>query len=41
MSRCLILLALPAHIKQNLLQLDNPLLRLELVGDLLERSGWS
>lgn len=29
------LLALPAHIKQNLLQLDNPLLRLELVGDIL------
>ncbi len=29
------LLALPAHVKQNLLQLDNPLLRLELVGDIL------
>jgi Lon protease-like protein len=29
------LLALPSHVKQNLLQLDNPLLRLELVGDIL------
>jgi Lon protease-like protein len=29
------LLALPAQVKQNLLQLDNPLLRLELVGDIL------
>ncbi len=29
------LLALPAHVKQSLLQLDNPLLRLELVGDIL------
>lgn len=29
------LLALPAYVKQNLLQLDNPLLRLELVGDIL------
>ena len=29
------LLALPAPVKQNLLQLENPLLRLELVGDIL------
>jgi Lon protease-like protein len=29
------LLALPSHVKQNLLQLDNALLRLELVGDIL------
>lgn len=28
-------LALPTRVKQNLLQLDNPLLRLELVGDIL------
>ena len=29
------LLALPSHVKQTFLQLDNPLLRLELVGDIL------
>lgn len=29
------LLAMPLAVKQNLLQLDNPLLRLELVGDML------
>lgn len=32
------LLPMPAAMKQSLLQLDNPLLRLELVGDLLNRS---
>ncbi len=31
------LLPMPASMKQSLLQLDNPLLRLELVGDLLNR----
>lgn len=31
------LLRLPVDVKQSLLQLDNPLLRLELVGDLLHR----
>ena len=33
------LLSLPLELKQRLLALDNPLLRLELVSDLLERSG--
>lgn len=33
------LLQLPAELKQSLMQLDNPLLRLELVGDFLSRSG--
>lgn len=31
------LLRLPTEVKQSLMQLDNPLLRLELVGDLLQR----
>jgi hypothetical protein len=31
------LLRLPVEVKQSLMQLDNPLLRLELVGDLLHR----
>jgi Lon protease-like protein len=35
------LLAMPASAKQSLLQLDSPLLRLELVGDLLTQSGAS
>ncbi|MEI7785127.1 MAG: LON peptidase substrate-binding domain-containing protein [Betaproteobacteria bacterium] len=35
------LLPLPVEMKQQLMTLDNPLVRLELVGDLLERSGWS
>ena len=35
------LLPLPVSLKQQLMSLDNPLLRLELVGDLLERKGWS
>lgn len=33
------LLQLPPELKQSLMQLDNPLLRLELVGDFLNRSG--
>jgi Lon protease-like protein len=33
------LLAMPASAKQSLLQLDSPLLRLELVGDLLTQRG--
>ena len=33
------LLSMPASLKQSLLQLDNPLLRLELVGDILNRAG--
>ncbi len=33
------LLALPLDAKQRMMALDNPLLRLELVGDMLERSG--
>jgi Lon protease-like protein len=33
------LLSLPLKVKQSLMVLDNPLLRLELVGDMLERSG--
>lgn len=35
------LLPLPVETKQQLMTLDNPLVRLEVVGDLLERSGWS
>ncbi|WP_345066209.1 LON peptidase substrate-binding domain-containing protein [Acidovorax lacteus] len=35
------LLPLPVAIKQQLLELDNPLLRLELVGDVLTQSGIS
>ncbi len=33
------LLPLPAEVKQQLMALDNPLLRLELVADILSRSG--
>ncbi len=33
------LLALPPALKQSLMQLDNPLLRLELVGDVLTKGG--
>ena len=33
------LLSLPPALKQRLMALDNPLVRLELVGDMLERSG--
>ncbi len=33
------LLTMPAHIKQSLLQLESPLLRLELIGDLLTQRG--
>lgn len=33
------LLPLPLELKQNLMRLDNPLLRLELVADLLDRTG--
>lgn len=33
------LLPMPLEHKQRLMELDNPLVRLELVGDLLERSG--
>jgi uncharacterized protein len=33
------LLQLPPELKQSLMQLDNPLLRLELVGDFLNRAG--
>lgn len=35
------LLPLPTNMKQRLMELDNPLVRLELVGDLLERTGIS
>ena len=35
------LLPLPVNVKQRLMELDNPLLRLELIGDILERSGIS
>ena len=35
------LLPLPVQMKQQLMTLNNPLVRLELVGDLLERSGWA
>jgi uncharacterized protein len=30
---------LPAEMKQRLMELDNPLVRLELVGDVLARTG--
>jgi hypothetical protein len=33
------LLNLPLEIRQRMMVLDNPLLRLELVGDMLERNG--
>ena len=33
------LLPLPAELKQRLMQLENPLVRLELVSDILERTG--
>ena len=33
------LLPVPLELKQRLMQLDNPLVRLELVGDVLERTG--
>jgi Lon protease-like protein len=33
------LLPMPLEHKQRLMELDNPLVRLELVGDLLARSG--
>jgi len=33
------LLPMPVELKQRLMALDNPLLRLELVGDILERTG--
>ena len=33
------ILPLPLELKQRLMQLDNPLVRLELVGDVLERTG--
>ena len=33
------LLSLPLEVKQRMMVLDNPLLRLELVGDMLERNG--
>jgi uncharacterized protein len=33
------LLQLPPELKQSLMQLDNPMLRLELVGDFLNRTG--
>ncbi|MDB5890661.1 MAG: peptidase lon-like, partial [Polaromonas sp.] len=33
------LLPMPIELKQRLMQLDNPLVRLELVSDMLERSG--
>jgi Lon protease-like protein len=32
---------LPPEMRQQLMALDNPLVRLELVGDLLERKGWT
>ena len=35
------LLPIPVNVKQRLMELDNPLLRLELVCDILERSGIS
>ena len=35
------LLPMPARQKQQLMALDNPLLRLELVNDILDRSGIS
>lgn len=33
------LMSLPTHLKQGLMQLDSPLLRLELVGDFLRKGG--
>ena len=33
------LLPLPLELKQRLMELDNPLVRLELVSDILERTG--
>lgn len=33
------LLPIPLELKQRLMELDNPLLRLELVGDILGRTG--
>jgi Lon protease-like protein len=33
------MLQLPPQLRQGLMQLDNPLLRLELVGDFLNRNG--
>jgi Lon protease-like protein len=33
------LLPVPMELKQRLMELDNPLVRLELVGDVLERTG--
>lgn len=35
------LLPMPVELKQRLMALDNPLLRLELVSDILERTGIS
>lgn len=35
------LLPVPMEMKQRLMSLDNPLLRLELVSDILDKSGWS
>lgn len=35
------LLPMPVDLKQRLMALDNPLLRLELVSDILERTGIS
>jgi len=35
------MLPLPPAVRQQLMALDNPLVRLELVGDLLERKGWT
>ncbi|MBC7599607.1 MAG: peptidase S16, partial [Polaromonas sp.] len=33
------LLPMPVELKQRLMELDNPLVRLELVTDILERTG--
>ena len=38
-NRCCELLPVPLELKQRLMELDNPLVRLELVGDILERTG--
>lgn len=35
------LLPMSVEMRQRLMALDNPLVRLELVGDLLERTGWT
>jgi hypothetical protein len=32
---------MPPELKQRLMELDNPLLRLELISDILERTGIS